>query len=304
MFAMVALRRMARHSTGNEFWDIEKSGPGQWCLQSLQSHIRELRIAAGRALSVFIAEPATPEFDSEVLQRNRSNVLKFLRSLSEKESAHLYETSIMAWGQVGRAMSVDGLNLVVIKLVEYLGHRNMIVSAFAFNEILNLAEFRGESSAQLFQPFWRSLAFAVVKDLVSNPQTARMVADLMQTSVSSLLLMLQKDALPWLVLHKKRDVIQKIAEARGETDTWQPCLDASNLPSILALLLIQDQPDIVEYAMSALTHISAHVAGTELVLLLRTDPLAIALELLKAGADATEDRRSRVRQAKPKGGWS
>ncbi|KAL2158380.1 hypothetical protein VTH06DRAFT_4428 [Thermothelomyces fergusii] len=298
VLAMIALRRLARHSTTSEFWDLERSGPGQWCLQSLQSSIRELRIAAGRTLSVFLSEPPIPGFDwGAVLARNRANALGFLKSVSEKGAANLNETCIMAWAQVGKVVSVEGLNLAVIKLVEYLGHRNMIVSGLAFSEILNLAESRGETPAQLFEPFWGNLAFSVVKDLVSKPQTAQLVADLMQISVSDLLLMLQKHALPWLVLTKKREVIQKIAEARGDKEIWETCMDANNLPSILSLLLIQDAPDIAAHTMSLLGHISPRVNSFELVELLRTDPLTIALELFKAAADASEARKARVREA-------
>ncbi|KAK4155321.1 hypothetical protein C8A00DRAFT_42044 [Chaetomidium leptoderma] len=297
VFAMISLRRLVRHSTNGELWDLEKSVPGQWCLQSLQSSIRELRIAAGRALAVFISEPPTPGFDWEVLKRNRANALSILKSVSDKGAANLHETCIMAWAQVGRVVSADELNLAVIKLVESLGHRNMMVSGFAFNEILNLAEFRGETPAQLFQPFWTNLAFSVVKDLVSKPQTAQMVADLMQMGVPDLLLMLQQHCLPWLVLTKKREVIQKITGARGETEPLRACVDAANLPSILALLLVQDAPDIATHAMSLLGHVSSQGHRFELVELLRTDPLTIALELFKAGADANAARRARVRAA-------
>ncbi|KAJ4298728.1 serine/threonine-protein kinase M1 [Collariella sp. IMI 366227] len=295
--AMIGLRRMTRHSTASEFWDLEKSGPGQWCLQSLQSSIRELRIAAGRALSVFVAEPSTPDFDPEVLKRNRANALAFLKSLSDKGSVKLHETCIMAWGQVGRVVSTDELNLVIIKLVDYLGYRNLLVSCFTFNELLNLAESKGETPAQLLQPFWASLAFSIVKDLISKPHMARLVADLLQLSVRDLLLMLQKHALPWLVLTKKREVIQKIAEARGEGEIWQPCLDPANFPPILALLLVQEAPDIATHTMSLLGHVSTHMEGFELVDLLRADPLTISLELFKAGGEAGEMRRTRVRMA-------
>ncbi|KAK4042470.1 hypothetical protein C8A01DRAFT_44486 [Parachaetomium inaequale] len=295
--AMIALRRLTKHSTDGELWDLEKSGPGQWCLQSLQSSIRELRIAAGRALSVFISEPPTPGFDWEVLKRNRANALGLLKSVSDKGAAHLNETCIMAWGQVGRVVSADELNLAVIKLVEYLGHRYMVVSGLAFNEILNLAEFRGETPARLFQPFWANLAFSVVKDLVSKPQTAQLVADLMQMSVSDLLLLLQKHALPWLVLTKKREVIQKITEARGDAQTFKTFMDTANLPSILALLLVQDAPDIAAHTMSLLGHVSPGMDRFELVDLLRTDPLTIALELFMAGSDANQARKARVRAA-------
>jgi serine/threonine-protein kinase ATR len=47
LVAMVALRRLVVHTVDADFLDIESSSPGQWCIQSLQSSIRELRIAAG-----------------------------------------------------------------------------------------------------------------------------------------------------------------------------------------------------------------------------------------------------------------
>lgn len=45
--AMVSLRRMAKHSASSEFIDMEVSFAAQWCLKSLHSSQRELRIAAG-----------------------------------------------------------------------------------------------------------------------------------------------------------------------------------------------------------------------------------------------------------------
>lgn len=45
--AMTAMRRIAKHCTDLDFLDIEISVTAQWCLKSLQSSVRELRIAAG-----------------------------------------------------------------------------------------------------------------------------------------------------------------------------------------------------------------------------------------------------------------
>ncbi|KAK3693605.1 hypothetical protein B0T22DRAFT_401698 [Podospora appendiculata] len=298
IIAMIGLRRVARHARwgelGAEFWDLGGSAAGQWCLQCLQSSIRELRIAAGRTLSVFLSETGV---DGDVIKRNRANALSLLKQLSDKNATQFLETCILAWGQVGRVVGDNELNLVLIKLVEYLGHRKMIISGCAFSEILNLAQSLAVTPRRLFQPFWPSLAFSVVKDLISQPQTTRMVAELLQISNPALLRLLQVDALPWLVLAKKQDVIQKIAEVRGETESWQPCLDSLNLPSILALLLIQDTPDVAEYSMSLLKQVSPHFDGFELVELLRTDPLNIALQLFKAAGEADEARKARVRAA-------
>ncbi|KAK3335428.1 hypothetical protein B0T19DRAFT_489276 [Cercophora scortea] len=298
IIAMIGLRRLARHSRwgelGAEFWDLGRSAAGQWCLQSLQSSIRELRVAAGRTLSVFLSETGV---DGGIIERNRANALGLLKKISDKNATHLHETCILTWGQVGRVVGDNELNLVLIKLIEYLGHRSEIVQACAFSEILNLAQSLGVTTRRLFQPFWPSLAFSVVKDLISQPQTTKLVAELLQMSDQALLRLIQADALPWLVLTKKQDVIQKIAEVRGETETWQPCLDSLNLPSILALLLIQDAPDIAEHSMSLLKQVSPHFDGLALVELLRTEPLGIALQLFKASGEADDARKARVRAA-------
>lgn len=45
--AMICIRRLVTHTDDSHVFDLETSELGQWCLQSLQSSIRELRIAAG-----------------------------------------------------------------------------------------------------------------------------------------------------------------------------------------------------------------------------------------------------------------
>lgn len=44
--AMTALRRLATHSKDPAFLDLESSSVGLWCMKSLSSSNRELRIAA------------------------------------------------------------------------------------------------------------------------------------------------------------------------------------------------------------------------------------------------------------------
>jgi serine/threonine-protein kinase ATR len=118
--AMVALRHFAMHFRDSEFLDLETSKLGQWCLKSLSSSMRELRIAAGyeldplsiifltscyrRTLPLFLRR----DIEAEILQKNNRNVLEFLRVLSDQCPAHITETCILAWGQVGRyALGAD-----------------------------------------------------------------------------------------------------------------------------------------------------------------------------------------------------
>ncbi len=131
---------------------------------------------------------------------------------------------------------------------------------------------------------------------MTKPQITRITAELLQLSVSQLVLLLQRHALPWLVLTKRREVVQKIAEFRGEREAWRPCVDNANLSAILALLLAQDIPpaQIEPFTMSLLRYISPHFNGSSLVDLLRVETIQTILELLKVSGEAGEARRSRV----------
>lgn len=292
---MITLQRLLRHSAEPNLWDMQQPGSlGQWCVQSLQSSLRELRLAAGRALALFAGGCSRLAVDELILERNRVYVVGVLKLLSDKDSPQLHEGCIAAWGQVGRVAPDDELNLVLLQLILYMGHRNTIISAFAFNEILSLAGARRTSPRQLFAPFWTTLGFSAVKDLTSKPQTSEMVSKLLQISVPDLLRLVQIHALPWLILTKKREVIQKIAEARGEKEIWMPCVDGPNLGAIFALLLVQDVPNVEEYCMSLFRHVSPHFARFTLVELLASEPTLTALELFKACGDADEVRKPRV----------
>ena len=294
VITMVALKRLAKHNPDSSFLDFETTVQGQWCLDSLKSSTRELRIAAGRTFGIYFADNSVP---SAAIKRKRKNALEYLKSLSDRNSAHLYESCILAWGQVGRVVAEDELGLVLLTLVEFLGYNDAIVSAWAFTEILNVANTRKLTPESLFLPFWPSLAFTVVKDLVSKPQTASRVAELLQlpNGVPGLLILLQKHALPWLVLRKKRDVIQKIADARKDEFIFDCLVADDNLASILALLLSQDVPDVVGFSISLLCHVSKRFETTKFVEVLKTAPLPLALELFKLAADGDDARRQRVR---------
>ncbi|KAF5250172.1 hypothetical protein FANTH_4592 [Fusarium anthophilum] len=338
--AMLAVRRVILHCEDTELLNLETSGIGQWCLQSLNSSMRELRIAAGRVLAtlslarpepilssmVLRARPAeanagssrvnqaqaaftdgnsrtnvsngsSPMKTQDLISRNRKNSIAFLKSISDKNQPNLTETFIMAWGQLGTVVWEHELNLVLIKLLEYLGSNNNIVSACAFNELLNLADARRVTPRRLFEPFWPNLAYMTTKDMVQRPQMSRTIAELLQVSVNELLLLIQTHALPWLVLDKQKDVIQKIAEARQESEVWLPLIDPANLAATLALLLVQDTDDIASFAKSRLEELSTHFQSEPLVNLLQVEPVLTVIELLKAAGDADETKKAPVRKA-------
>ena len=143
---------------------------------------------------------------------------------------------------------------------------------------------------RMFEPHWKSLAFMVVKDLVSRPSTSKSIMELLQMTEAEFLQQVQTHAIPWLVLKRKTEVIERIAKAQ-EQAPWKLVMD--QISTVLALLLVQDVDDVQEFAQSCLFQVSPEITA-QLPLLVQTNPAAVALELLKMAADLSNDRRSRV----------
>lgn len=172
----------------------------------------------------------------------------------------------------------------------------LIRTAYAdFEQILNISKAFGMPVGQLFSPYWRDIGIVVVKDLQTRPQTAQLTADLLGISVSELLVTIQADVLPWLVLGSKKDIIMRIAHACKEDDPGATCLADSNMGPILALLLMQNVTDLENFVLASLRKISPLFNGWEFVDLLKSGPMLIAVELLKNAGEEDDGRKSRVR---------
>jgi serine/threonine-protein kinase ATR len=146
----------------------------------------------------------------------------------------------------------------------------------------------------LFSPCWGTVAIEVVKDLLVKPQTAQLMADLLGMSVSEFLILTQSHTVPWLVLNRQVVVVKRIAEARREAEDWRICTDPMNWCPILALLLVQNVPDLESYVMALLKTVSASFKEFDLADLIRIEPASTALCLLKAAGEADEGKKSRV----------
>lgn len=290
IIAMLSLRRFALHMGEAQLLDVESSSSFKWCISSLQSSLRELRIAAGRTIAAFLRFGQ----DDPQYRSNRLHIIDILRALSDKGTMQHEETYVLAWAQIARVVKDEELNLVLHRLVEYLGHTNLIIHGVAFTEILNIAQAAKISARQLLSPYWRTIATTAIKDLSTKPALAQKIADLIGITVDEFLLLTQKHTLPWLVLMKRHDVILRIMKARGEDDPGTPLLDNNNLSCILSLLLIQNVPDVEAFTMSIFRDISPSFDDTNLVDLFRIEPIKLAFELLKAAGEADISKKSRV----------
>lgn len=102
-------------------------------------------------------------------------------------------------------------------------------------QIRYLASFFGRTPNEIFEPYWRSTAYLIVKHIADRPAVATAIANLFGTTAPKLALRLQSQAIPELLFRKQFPAISKIAEYRGDgEEMWLTIMDKANLPSILA----------------------------------------------------------------------
>ncbi|KAL8900267.1 MAG: hypothetical protein Q9207_005780 [Kuettlingeria erythrocarpa] len=272
--------------------DASTSTLGQYCVHALRSSSRDVRIAAGRLLPAFLRQ----DIDEEILKGNRVAVLDCLRSLSERCELSLQETCILAWGQIARESTGDETNIVLLRLVDYLGHTNPLICGLAYDELQRICNHSSLMALRLFAPYWRTVAPTVVQDLQRRPQVAQHLSDLLSLNVSELLRMTQMYTLPYFVLTKQLNVLQRIAKACGQS-IKDLCRVQSNMSAILAYIMIRSGNEAEITTMTALRAISSDFVNVNYSELVKSEPVLTATELLKAAGDSDDVARTNAQEA-------
>ena len=151
---------------------------------------------------------------------------------------------------------------------------------------------------RLFEPYWRTVAIAVVRDLHKRPQIAQLISDLLGIGVSEFLKLTQFHTMPYLIVAKKLDVLERIAEAKGQgNDVGSLFLDRHPSAAILAYLLLQPSQDPESTTMALLRNVTSMFETVELAEIVKSYPLEIAYELLKAAGEQDEELQARAQRA-------
>ncbi|KAH6616589.1 hypothetical protein C7974DRAFT_427548 [Boeremia exigua] len=290
----VTIGRVFNHISDADYLNLETCELGQWLITCISRSLRELKIAATHALMVFLRS----DIASRVRQKNRTSVVEFFDALVQRGLLADQETLILAYGQIARVCGELELPIILHRLVEYLGHSNALICGMAYRELDALAE--PHEPVALFKPYWRILAFSVIKDIVSKPQKAQQLADLTEQSVRQLLVLTQSYTLPHLVLTKRRDVIEKIAQARKVSVAEVLTQPRTNLAKILALLLSQSVPDTESFAMETLAEVEPAMregSNDKLETLVALDITGVAIEILLLSAERDEPKKAPYHRA-------
>jgi serine/threonine-protein kinase ATR len=283
-----SIRRFINHVIDEKYMSLSTDPLGRYCMKSLQSSTRELRLSASQAVMSYLRE----EIPKHTRYRNRSTTFELLKILNTRNNLPLKETLIATWGLVGRIGGEDELNLALIELVNALGDPHPILCGAAFHELRQLAKILNTEPIDLFSPFWRSIAPGLVKDVLSRPQKVQQLSDLLglRGGVDELLVMTQSDTVPFLVVTKEHDVLQRIAQARAVTGIQELIMGSSRtLANVLAKLLLECS-NSERVAESLLQETVPNLKG-RFVEVVRLEAIMTACEILKAAGEMDNPKK-------------
>ncbi|PGH17548.1 hypothetical protein AJ79_01148 [Helicocarpus griseus UAMH5409] len=292
--AMFAIRNIIMHDPKSENVRLRSSPLGEWCLQSFRSSLRELRMAAGQTLPAFLRT----NLGADIRRDNFVMALEYLQKVLEKVDMPMQETSIMALSRVAEVSGDEEMNIILLRLFEYLGHPNPFISGIAYTGLSKLAQHLGVTPGALCRPFWRTLSVVIVKNIQSRPQMADQLCDLLGMKVDNFLRLTEVHVLPYLVLMRKHDIIARIGATYDEKQSlYQLCTTKYNLASILTLLLTQPSADHNAMVTSIFNEMSPEFQVHDLAGWVRAEPILIACELLKGLGDSAKGERSKYYKA-------
>ena len=237
--------------------------------------------------------------NATVVHQNRVHCLESLRSLLEKGSTFDHEIYVLALGEIGSCISSEEeVNIILLRLVEYLGHSNALIRYLAFEQIQRLTHHSPNSALRLFEPYWRTIAVVVIKSLNNRPQMCQLLCDILGMNVPDFLKHTQFYTIPFLILSKNRDVLQRIADANGpQANVASICLEPAQLSATLAYLLVQPFQDPKQAILALLRQASPEFDQVDIPELFRAGPMGIAFELLKIAGDHEDQSKSQVKKA-------
>ncbi|KMU90526.1 UVSB [Coccidioides immitis H538.4] len=256
---MLALQNILIHDSKSEGSQLGGAPYGEFCLQSLCSSVRELRIAAGKTMAIFLRAP----LDEDVRRNNFVIALKYLQQLQEKNELSVQETCIMVLRRIAEVSGDEEMNIVLLRLLEYLGHTSPFISGVAYTE--------------------------------TRPHMADLLCDLIGMKVDNFLRLTEVHILPYLVMTRKKDIIARIARTYEDKTVFQLCTSGVNIAAILCLLLTQEFSDLETMVPTILSEVAPGFKDQDLAALVRMEPILIACELLKGIGDSSAGEKSKVR---------
>ncbi|KAI5298330.1 hypothetical protein KEM56_004140, partial [Ascosphaera pollenicola] len=290
--AASTMKKILMHCLGEEHLTLQSSPLGECSLQFLRSSIREIRIAATRTISAFMQKRLSPR----IRRDNFMAALDYLQRMLDNQDAALKETAILALTRVAEVAGDKEMNIILLRLVEMLGHENPFLNDVAFSELFRLAEVLEMTPVELFKPFWRTITILAIVNMDSRPKILDQLCELTMMSLETFLMSAQEHVVPYLVSMRKYETIELIDPER-RLSCFDICKREHNLTAILAFLLIQPSEDYETLVTLTFKNMSPESETHSLNEWVSIQGIEVTCELLRELGESTQENRHRYLQA-------
>lgn len=236
--AVRAFGRLVAHNPSQNVIDLSESALPLTILGLLNTENREQRIAVTQTLPFLFKDRESPALAS-IVTANRHSIFRQLRTFQSSNTREkaLLETTVMAYAEIGKVAAQSELSSVLSHLVDFLGHNNSFIAALAYREIRAVATCHGQSTWQMFSPFWPSISVKVVEQMRSRPQILQRLSEILDIRDSVFLNRTQNFTVPMLVLKQYRDVVEQMSQKMA-VPVWEMLKE--NMSFVLAALFTQE----------------------------------------------------------------
>ncbi|ODV92186.1 hypothetical protein CANCADRAFT_23151 [Tortispora caseinolytica NRRL Y-17796] len=274
----VALRRTFSHIPAPPY---KSSYLGNWCSKILRSSYRNVRLEAVLLIPTFVNHPYT------LVTENCSGIIKDLNELEAgtKQFDFSTETIASAWSHLGEVVEGEALNMVLVKLLLFLGDSNVFSVAIGNRELLRLADARGTSPWGLLSQFWGTLSTLVIDDMQSRPRLLKAVCDLFDFTIEDFLRRTQRFTLPFLIASRNRTAYEAVASACGKS-LVEICWD--NIVPILTNLITMPTENVVQTSAQLLLDVSETFGSVDIPRLIRAEVISVTSSILQLYDDDVE----------------
>ena len=149
------------------------------------------------------------------------------------------------------------------------------------------------TAKKIFAPYWRTIGVTAIQDLSRRPQITQYLSDLLDLTIPAFLVLIQVNVVPYLVLKKRQDMLQRIADAKKQSIS-DLCRDHDNMAAILANILLQTSSNVEQLVLNLLIAVSPDFSTVNSADLFMSEPQATASELLKHAGEYDEKRKPKV----------
>lgn len=295
--AVRSFGRLINHDVSPIQISLSRSPLADTILSLLSSENRDLRIATTQILPLLVKDRDLEQL-GDIIPENRQIIFRHLRKIqsSSNREKPLLETTVMAYSEIGKVVILSDLNLVLSNLVDFLGHNNSFIAALAYREILAVAAAHGQTTWQIFSPFWPVISIKVIEQMRSRPQILQRLADILEIRDAAFLIRTQNFTVPFLVLGHHRQVLEEMSLKMG-VRVWEVLKE--NMPYILAGVFTQDRQKM-ESGISFLVNLMSAKSTSDNKPMIDTRSLIfssrtpLTIELLKMLATESDAKREKV----------